>query len=176
MSFWDMLMGMTGGPATLATTPVQPHPAAPMGGPVQMQGLPTQAPGTTLTQELPVGVPLPPPRPKEQARMGLDTTGLAELSAGASRYWPENAKEISEAWGQMLPPPDAARAGFVSPGFIGPMPPVAQRNTPFRNEIPTRAFGGMMDPNAPVGEDEFRALIQRFFQPAQQGRPGSTWM
>lgn len=161
MSFWDMLMGMQGGPAALATTPHAPHPAAPMGGPVQMQGLPA---------ELPVATPLPPPRPKEQARMGLDTSALAELSAGAAKYWPDNARAFSEAPGMLQGPP-----GFIDPTFIGPPRPPEYANMPRREEIGSAAYGRMMDPNTPVGEDEYRALIQRLFQVQQPGYGGSQW-
>jgi hypothetical protein len=105
--------------------------------------------------------------------MGLDQSGLAALSADASRYWPETAKEIGEAYGA---PQGPLGQGFVTPDFIGPMPPTAMRTTPFRNEIPTRAMEGMMDMNSPIAEDEFQALVRRLFTPAQQGRPGSVWM
>jgi hypothetical protein len=124
--------------------------------------------------------PLPPRRPanpviKGQDRMGLDQTGLAALLNQRATHWPmEDMDRVvgEERTGYPMGPQGQ---GFVTPNFIGPMPPVAQRTTPFRNEIPTRAFEGVMDPNAPVAHDEYQALVRRLFQEAQPGRLGSSW-
>jgi hypothetical protein len=124
--------------------------------------------------------PRPPPRPanpviKGQDRMGLDQTGLAALLNQRATHWPmEDMDRVvgEERTGYPMGPQGQ---GFVTPNFIGPMPPVAQRTTPFRNEIPTRAFEGVMDPNAPVADDEYQALVRRLFQAARPGYPGSSW-
>jgi hypothetical protein len=125
--------------------------------------------------------PRPPPRPanpviKGQDRMGLDQTGLAALLNQRATHWPmEDMGRVvgEERTGYPMGPQGQ---GFVTPNFIGPMPaPPQLRNMPLRGEIPTRAFEGVMDPNAPVADDEYQALVRRLFQEARPGFPGSSW-
>jgi hypothetical protein len=113
-----------------------------------MQGLPN-APS-------PVAAPLPPPRPKDQGRMGLDQTGLAEAMGKAARpLWPMNAGEVSEVPTLQAPPGFVYGPGPAPQMWGGGGLPQQWMNQP-----------GTMQPAAdqPVSDPEYQRLIQLLFQ------------
>jgi hypothetical protein len=61
--------------------------------------------------------------------------------------------------------------GFYGPGFVGPVRQPQARTLPQRQEMRRSTVHGMVAPEEPVGEDEYRLLLNKLRASAGQDGP-----